>query len=505
MNNRMKQVAGLDAARARTLLGPSRMLAASLLAAAGCGGAPDAAASDQGSSETPNLASADVRRPDEGTVQGARHKARLDGYWQTDGYGFVMEFQGDTLQVWQVTQASCAPSYKGWRVALPADESGVGFMLDAGFELTVRAGSTPQQRRMRTEGAITDWELKRIKSLPAVCNEPIRTDPISVFDVLWATYAENYPFNADKGVDWNAARAAYRPHVDATTTPARLFEIMSNMIRPLHDMHTHLFAPDAGLGYDGWRPDTEPYTPALLDRFSRIVEEHDVRGPLRSWAAGSVAFADLPNDLGYLRISAFDFGTNDARADAIELDRALDEIFTTERVESLRGLVIDVRVSVGGHSPLGLQVASRMTRRPYVAYAVAARRPEPLAYTDQQPAWVHPHRGPIYTGPVVLLTSRYTVSAHETFTQALLGRAPEVVRIGENTQGAISDHMYRSLPNGWIFSVPTQRFFTGGASFDCAGVPPTIKVPVLTPEELDRGEDAAFDRAVALLGRRHPH
>ena len=106
---------------------------------------------------------------------------------------------------------------------------------------------------------------------------------------------------------------------------------------------------------------------------------------------------------------------------------------------------------------------------------------------------------------MVLLTSRYTVSAHETFTQALLGRTPEVVRMGENTQGAISDHMFRSLPNGWIFSLPTQRFFTEGVAFDGAGVPPTIGVPVLTPEELDRGEDAAFDRAVALLTSRRPH
>jgi hypothetical protein len=62
------------------------------------------------------------------------------------------------------------------------------------------------------------------------------------------------------------------------------------MIRPLHDMHTHLIAPDVGLGYDGWRPETEPYTPALLERFARIVGEHDVRGPHRTWAGGSVVF-----------------------------------------------------------------------------------------------------------------------------------------------------------------------------------------------------------------------
>jgi len=52
--------------------------------------------------------------------------------------------------------------------------------------------------------------------------------------------------------------------------------------------------------------------------------------------------------------------------------------------------------------------------------------------------------------------------------------------------------------------LPTQRFFTQGAAFDGAGVPPTVRVPALTPEELERGEDAAFDRAVAQLTAPQP-
>jgi len=498
----MKQIAGL-AASVRTSRCSSRWLAAAgLVALAGCGSAPEASGSGLDAPwGTADVPSAGGTRSDEVTAEDARRPARLDGLWRTDGYGFAMEVRGDALQLWQVTEASCIPAYTGVRVELPANEDGIGFMLDRGVELTIRPGASAHQRKMRTEGSITDWGLERIRSLPTSCNAPTPADPVSIFDVLWTTYRENYPFNAGKGVDWDAARAAYRPLVHADTTPAQLFEILSSMIRPLHDMHTHIFATDAGLAYHGWRPDTEPYTPALLDRFTKIVEEHDVRGPLQTWAGGRVAFADLPDDMGYLRIWEFDFGTEDARADGIEMDRALDAIFTSERVARQRGLIIDVRVSVGGHNPLGLQVASRMTQRPYVAYGVEARQPELGQYTDRQTARVLPHRGPIYTGPVVLLTSRYTVSAHETFTQALLGRTPEVVRLGENTQGAISDHMYRLLPNGWLFSLPTQRFFTRGVAFDGPGVPPTIRVPVLTPEELDRGEDGAFDRAVALLKR----
>jgi hypothetical protein len=30
--------------------------------------------------------------------------------------------------------------------------------------------------------------------------------PLGTFDVFWTTYAENYPFFALKGIDWNAVR-----------------------------------------------------------------------------------------------------------------------------------------------------------------------------------------------------------------------------------------------------------------------------------------------------------
>ena len=80
------------------------------------------------------------------------------------------------------------------------------------------------------------------------------------------------------------------------------------------------------------------------------------------------------------------------------------------------------------------------------------------------------------------LTGIHSVSAAETFTQALINREPAVTRIGQNTQGVFSDVLGRRLPNGWRFGLPNERFVTNGKSYD--GPPVFRKVSF----ELERGE-----------------
>ncbi len=73
------------------------------------------------------------------------------------------------------------------------------------------------------------------------------------------------------------------------------------------------------------------------------------------------------------------------------------------------------------------------------------------------------------------LTGPLTISAGETFTQALMGRTPHIVRIGENTQGVFSDVLGRKLPNGWRFGLPNEIYRTPeGTIFDLVGIPPDI-------------------------------
>ena len=103
---------------------------------------------------------------------------------------------------------------------------------------------------------------------------------------------------------------------------------------------------------------------------------------------------------------------------------------------------------------------------------------------------------PSFHGPVVELIGPFTISAGETTTQALMGRTPKVLRIGENTQGVFSDVLGRRLPNGWDFGLPNEVFRSpDGKTFDGPGIPPDITVPVFADEDLAAGRDPALERA----------
>src|SRR5207249_6691200 len=166
------------------------------------------------------------------------------------------------------------------------------------------------------------------------------------------------------------------------------------------------------------------------------------------------------------------------------LEAALDDIFSDR---TLGALVIDVRINSGGADPYGLAIASRLATSEYLAYAKEGRA-DPIdrnKWTPGDPSLVRPSARPGFRGPTVELIGPLTISAGETFTQALMGRTPQVIRIGENTQGVFSDVLGRKLPNGWTFGLPNEVFRTpDGKTFDGPGIPPDVAVPVFPESEV---------------------
>jgi C-terminal processing protease CtpA/Prc len=270
----------------------------------------------------------------------------------------------------------------------------------------------------------------------------------------------------------------------------------------LQDAHTGVEAEALKKEFDGWRNDPNHLDKVGWKKAQQLIETRYVRGGLRSFCNGRVQFGKLDRSLGYLRITAFYGYTADDNyeSELRDLQAALDEIFRD--AGKFNGLVIDVRFNQGGDDPLGIEIASRLTNRKYLAYSKVARNNTdgPLHFTEPQESWVIPSAGPGFLGNVVLLTGPDTVSAGETFAMALFGREPHVTRIGLSTQGVFSDVLNRRLPNGWRFDLPNEIYLTADQrAFDGTGVPPDVRIQFFSVKDLNDSHDAAIEEGQKLL------
>lgn len=446
-----------------------------------------------------------------GTIAVPLRAQSLDGIWKSEGYGEVVEVHGPKLQAFQVTTTTCVVDGTATleSVIVPGREA--SFKADDGDEFFIRAGGEADHKLLHNVWSASDVRIDRIAKLPAACEHPTPNTPQGNFEVFTRTWAENYILFDEQKANWDATVASNRAKITDKTTPAELFENLAGMIEPFHNLHTYIDALDLKREFRTFRPGTERVTqgdrkefvtkimPALL----AVTDHAYLQTPLRKWCNDQVEYAHVDATTGYLRIRSFS-GYSKERGFAnglTALQTALDEIFSDPK---LKALVIDVRINFGGDDPYGLEIASRLATADYLAYTKVART-DPVdhnRWTPEDPSVVHPSTQPGFRGPVVELTGPLTISAGETFTQALMGRAPHIVRIGENTQGVFSDVLSRQLPNGWRFGLPNEIYRTAdGKIFDLMGIPPDIEVPVFVDAEVAAGKDPAMAKALEVLGR----
>jgi carboxyl-terminal processing protease len=139
----------------------------------------------------------------------------------------------------------------------------------------------------------------------------------------------------------------------------------------------------------------------------------------------------------------------------------------------VRGLVIDLRVNVGGHDAVALAIASRFTDRERDVFT----KDPPGAETGPYTVKLSPAGGKRFTGPVAVLTSHNTVSAGEVLALSL-SALPNVTVLGQSTRGAFSDAVPRQLPNGWQYTLAAETYRTiDGGALEGRGLVPDIPTP----------------------------
>ncbi len=428
-------------------------------------------------------------------------KSSLDGIWRSQGYAYIFEIKGKALKAYEVTTTTCVVGFTaqlqtsvaaGREVTFKSKDEGVSF---------VRTGGNHDHKAMHQEGAVPDIRIDRIESLPPVCRHPTADTPLNNFEVFSRTWAEQYISFERRHADWERIVSESRPKLNSATTPQQLFDIFEGMIRPLGDLHTSIQAPALKKSTKVfWRAGTDRIIRGSIDNFEHrgrwelfsMIDHKYLQTPAKMFCKRHLQYGYLDETTGYLRILSF--GGYATRDDLSALEKAMDAIFSDQKLQTL---VIDMRLSLGGSDELGLAIASRLATAEYLAYTVEARS-DPVdrnRWTDGMPIVVRPSSRPGFRGLVAILTGPITMSAAETFIQALMGR-PGVTRIGESTQGVFCDSLDRHLPNGWTFSLPNAIYLTGdGRAFDVTGIPADLEAPVFADADVVAGKDPALEMA----------
>jgi hypothetical protein len=430
----------------------------------------------------------------------------LDGIWQTEGYGYIFLIKGSTLTAFETTTSTCVQGLTARRKTRTSAPWEAVFRSKHESTLFFRSSGVGDHGILHLEDSVPDISIRRITKMPASCGHPTEDTPTGNFEVFTRTWAENYISFTRRHVDWNSVVAQYRGKVTGETTPAQLFDIFQSMIKPLGDLHTYITAPTLKRASDDYfRTGTDRIFKGGDDRFAErvrwqlfaITNRKYLQRPPRMFCRRNVQFGYVNDTTGYLRFLAFSGYSRHNDLEALEA--ALDTIFSDSK---LKALIIDVRLSFGGSDQLGLAIARRLTTEAYVAYTVYARSNpiDPELWTSGDRIIVRPSSRPGFHGPVVELIGPITMSAAETFSQALMARSPHVIRVGDYTQGVFCDVLDRHLPNGWKFGLPNAVYKTADRqAFDVLGIPPDIDVPVFVDGDVSAGNDPAMIKAIEVI------
>jgi carboxyl-terminal processing protease len=319
---------------------------------------------------------------------------------------------------------------------------------------------------------------------------PILDDtPEDNFEAIWQDFDMMYGLFIARGVDWNAAYDLYRPMVTPHTSGEELFNILTSMLELLDDSHVSLMTDNLSYtsyfgGTYGRLGQNDAFDLELIQN-DYLVEAHG-----QNETQSPYTYGRLPDNIGYIHLAAI----------PLDLDlhgRVLDQAFAS--IEDTIGIVFDLRNNEGGTDPGAAYVAGRFATERRL-YQISRHRngPNHDDFTEPVYWYVEPTGSVQYTGPVVLLTDRWAVSAADSFTLAMRENS-QVTQIGDTTCGAFSNVVFREMPNGWLYSLSIGDWRDkNGVSHEGIGIHPDIPV-VNTAEEVQSGLDRALERSMTFL------
>jgi C-terminal processing protease CtpA/Prc len=315
--------------------------------------------------------------------------------------------------------------------------------------------------------------------------------PTNNFEIFWKTFDSHYGLFDVKYIDWKKIYDEFRPQVSDEMSDAQLYDVLTRMIVLLNDNHVNLYPTNGELvvfpgGILRYQDGSLTVLKVQKDYALDVVKNY-VTGFIE--LTPNLKYGHLENNIGYINFS----GTDTRKSLEKNMGKILNDLRDTQ------GLVIDIRGNYGGVDAVSQYMAGYFSaeRKLYMT----SRKRNGLLHSDFTEAaewYVSPTGNEQYTKPIMLLTSRFTQSAGETFALAM-NELNHVTLVGDTTAGSFSDNPNFEMYNGWMFSVSVGDYRAAdGLSYEGRGIAPDVW-GVTTKNELLSGKDALLEKAMQLL------
>lgn len=426
----------------------------------------------------------------------------LQGFWQSDAYGEVIEVNGNALNVYEVTSQTCLKSSVGKEQLME-------------YFTAYEVSETDQLLELFDPVEPYRYKFRKITDLPQSCSAPVKNTIEDNFNVFTSSFGDYYPFFELYGVNWEDEVATARSALSPDMTELEFFRLTRKMIGGLKDAHINYVAKIDGEReiWDGDLGKTEdalfrravaaglnPFKERNKYRAKYWYEDlqktlHDGEGVIAG--DNSLQYGIISEDIGV--ISVLTMGGYIEKPEETELGvlhSVLDDALALFEARDVKAVIVNVAMNYGGYDYVGRELASRFAENEVQAYSkVSANDPtaEPFSYS------IRPYDGARFTGPVYLLTSDVSVSAAEITTMSFRA-LPNVTHIGETTRGALSDVFSRTLPNGWEFTLSTEIYRDHeGKLWEGKGIPPETEIPIFNIDDPQKGFLEAMETLIALI------
>ena len=302
-------------------------------------------------------------------------------------------------------------------------------------------------------------------------------DKIAAYDDLCHSIGRYSASIESRQIAWDSLTEAYGTRITNTMSEQAYFDTLSTLLRYFRDPHVWLIAPERSMytiDHLGYTQNVERQL--LRDNYLERIVDH----------SGSIFSGFASEQVGYLFCADF-------KGDVPKTEELFDQVF--ERFRHTSGLIIDLRLNDGGNVYIAQYLLGKLTTDRQLWHTSQNRT---FRGFDEPYEWyMEPGSLEQYTGKVVLLTGRYTISAGERFAMGatLLDQVQIMGDTTANTQGSV---MGREMLNGWKYTLTFEKVLDpNGVNYAGKGVPPDVYVPA--DKTIIDGKDILLEKALEVL------